>query len=131
MIEEEGLARVVARHAHNAGATRAAIDALGLKLLAERPSNAVTAVGSPAGVDAGALVKAMRERHGMVIANGQDRLKGVSFRVGHMGAYDEADIVAVVGALEDALGAVGQRVAPGAGVSAAQASFAAARASAA
>jgi aspartate aminotransferase-like enzyme len=131
MIEEEGLPRVVVRHAHNAGATRAAVAALGLTVLAERPSNAVTAVGSPAGVDAGALVKAMRERHGMVIANGQDRLKGVSFRVGHMGAYDEADILAVVGALEDALGAVGQRVAPGAGVSAAQASFAAARGSAA
>ena len=63
----------------------------------------------------------------MVIANGQDRLKGVSFRIGHMGAYDEADIVAVVGALEDALGFNGQDVVPGAGVSAAQRAFAEAR----
>jgi len=124
MIEEEGLPRVVTRHAANAAATRAGVNALGLTGMAERPSNAVTAVASPAGVDAGAIVKAMREHHGMIIANGQDRLKGVSFRIGHMGAYDEADIVAVVGGLEDALRRVGRTVEPGAGVSAAQASFA-------
>ena len=85
---------------------------------------AVTAITSPQGIDAGKIVKAMRERHGMVIANGQDRLKGVSFRVGHMGAYDAADILAVVGALEDALSVAGFEVEPGTGVASAQRSFA-------
>ena len=127
MLREEGREKVVARHAANAAATRAAAQALGLALFAERPSNALTAITSPAGIDAGAIVKAMRERHGMVIANGQDRLKGVSFRIGHMGAYDEADIVAVVGALEDALAAAGHTAEPGAGVTAAQRAFAQAR----
>jgi len=127
MMRQEGREQVVGRHAANASATRAAVVALGLSLFAEKPSNAVTAVHSPKGVDAGALVKAMRERHGMVIANGQDRLKGVSFRVGHMGAYDAADILAVVGALEDALTTVGAGAAPGTGLAAAQAVFAQAR----
>jgi len=127
MMREEGRENVVARHAVNAGATRAAAQAMGLALVAEVPSNAVTAIASPQGVDAGTIVKAMRQRHGMVIANGQDRLQGVSFRVGHMGAYDEADIVAVVAALEDALGSVGQAGSPGAGVAAAQRVFAEAR----
>ncbi len=124
MMAEEGREQVIARHQRNADATRDAVTAMALTLPAERPSNAVTAVASPQGVDAGAIVKAMREHHGMVIANGQDQLKGVSFRIGHMGAYDEADIVAVVGALEDALARVDRGVAPGAGVTAAQASFA-------
>ncbi|MEP7027534.1 MAG: alanine--glyoxylate aminotransferase family protein [Candidatus Eisenbacteria bacterium] len=127
MMREEGRENVIARHAANAGATRAAAEAMGMTLFAEKPSNAVTAITSPRGVDAGAIVKAMRERHGMVIANGQDRLKGVSFRVGHMGAYDEADILAVVGALEDALATVGAEVQPGAGVTAAQRAFAGSR----
>jgi aspartate aminotransferase-like enzyme len=120
MIAEEGRAQVVARHAANAAATRAAAGAMGLALFAERPSNALTAISSPAGLAAGVLVKAMRERHGMVIANGQDRLKDVSFRIGHMGAYDAADILAVVGALEDALAFAGHAVEPGTGVTAAR-----------
>ena len=124
MIREEGRENVVARHAANAGATRAAAVAMGLTPFAERPSNAVTAITSPAGISAGVIVKAMRERHGMVIANGQDRLKDISFRIGHMGAYDAADIVAVVAALEDALAFAGHAVEPGAGVTAVRRSFA-------
>jgi aspartate aminotransferase-like enzyme len=127
MMKEEGREQLVARHAANASATRSAAQALGLALFAEKPSNAVTAITSPQGIDAGKIVKAMRERHGMVIANGQDRLKGMSFRIGHMGAYDEADIVAVVGALEDALSVSGHAVEPGTGVTAAQRVFAEAR----
>lgn len=124
MIREEGREQVVARHAANAGATRAGAVAMGLALFAERPSNAVTAIGAPDGISAGVIVKAMRERHGMVIANGQDRLKDVSFRIGHMGAYDAADILAVVGALEDALSFAGHAVEPGTGVAAARRAFA-------
>ncbi|MEO6462971.1 MAG: alanine--glyoxylate aminotransferase family protein [Candidatus Eisenbacteria bacterium] len=124
MIREEGREQVVARHAANAAATRAAAEAMGLALFAERPSNAVTAIGAPEGISAGVIVKAMRERHGMVIANGQDRLKDVSFRIGHMGAYDAADILAVVGALEDALSFAGHAVEPGTGVAAARRAFA-------
>ena len=127
MMKEEGREQVIARHAANADATRAAAQALGLALFAQVPSNAVTAITSPQGIDAGKIVKAMRERHGMVIANGQDRLKGVSFRVGHMGAYDAADILSVVGALEDALATAGFEVDPGTGVAAAQRTFAQAK----
>ena len=124
MMREEGREAVIVRHAANAGATRAAAVALGLTLGAERPSNAVTAIRSPEGIVSGTIVKAMRERHGMVIANGQDRLKDISFRIGHMGAYDRADILAVVGALEDALAVAGVPVEPGAGLVAAQRAFA-------
>ena len=120
MMREEGREALVARHARNAEATRRAVVAMGLRLFAESPSNAVTAVHAPEGVDAGKIVKGLRERHGIVIANGQDKLKGVSFRIGHMGGYDAADILTVVGALEDVLASLGLPVAPGAGLAAAQ-----------
>jgi aspartate aminotransferase-like enzyme len=121
MMKEEGRDALVARHARNAEATRRAVTALGLKLFAESPSNAVTAVHAPEGVDAGQIVKGLRERHGIVIANGQDKLKGMSFRIGHLGAYDASDILTVIGALEDVLASLGRPVAPGAGLAAAQA----------
>jgi aspartate aminotransferase-like enzyme len=44
----------------------------------------------------------------------------VSFRIGHMGDYDAADILSVVGALEDVLASLGLPVVAGAGVAAAQ-----------
>jgi aspartate aminotransferase-like enzyme len=44
----------------------------------------------------------------MVVAGGQDHLKGKIFRVGHMGAYDLGDILAMVGALEECAAALGQ-----------------------
>ncbi|MGH7723819.1 MAG: pyridoxal-phosphate-dependent aminotransferase family protein [Candidatus Eiseniibacteriota bacterium] len=124
LIREEGREAVVARHAANAGATRAAAVALGLPLFAERPSNAVTALHAPEGLDAGRIVKGLREHHGIVIANGQDRLKGISFRVGHMGAYDATDMLGLVGALEDVLIRLGQPIEPGKGLAAAQRAYA-------
>src|SRR5207249_1120345 len=68
---------------------------------AANPSHAVTALVPPAGVDASALVKRMRDVHGMVLAGGQDHLKGKIIRIGHMGAYDLGDIHALLGALEE------------------------------
>ncbi|HYJ33697.1 MAG TPA: aminotransferase class V-fold PLP-dependent enzyme, partial [Candidatus Binatia bacterium] len=47
LMAEEGREQVFARHRRNADATRAAAQALGLSLLAEVPSNAVTAVIAP------------------------------------------------------------------------------------
>jgi aspartate aminotransferase-like enzyme len=43
----------------------------------------------------------------MVVAGGQDHLKGKIFRVGHMGAYDLADIHAMLGALDECVMALG------------------------
>jgi len=58
MIKEEGLENVLARHSKLAEATRAAVKAMGLELLApQSPSDAVTAVKVPQGVDGVALVK--------------------------------------------------------------------------
>ncbi len=108
MIREEGLDEVHARHRRVALAMRAGAQALGYRLFAANPSHALTALIPPDGVDASAVVKRLREVHSMVVAGGQDHLKGKIFRVGHMGAYDLGDILAMVGALEECGMALGR-----------------------
>src|SRR5258706_374622 len=94
MIREEGLEAVHLRHARCAQATRAGAQALGFRVFASAPSHAVTALTPPEGIESSAVVKRLREVHGMVVAGGQDRLQGKILRIGHMGAYDLGDITA-------------------------------------
>jgi aspartate aminotransferase-like enzyme len=123
LLTEEGRENVFARHQRNADAVRTAVAALGLPLFAEVPTNAVTAVGVPAGIDGGAVVKTMEKRYGVKIAGGQDSMKGKIFRLGHIGHYDTGDILRLVGAFESALSDHGHRVEPGSAVRAAQESL--------
>jgi aspartate aminotransferase-like enzyme len=84
-----------------AAMTRAAVEALGLKLFAPvSPAAAATAVLPPAGVDSGVIVKELKSRFGAVITNGQGEMKGQIFRVAHIGLFDYMDTIAIIGALE-------------------------------
>ena len=49
--------------------TRAAVEALGLKLFSSSPGAALTAVLPPAGVDSGVVVKELKSRFGAIITN--------------------------------------------------------------
>src|SRR5262245_41392897 len=108
MIAEEGLDQVHRRHRRLAHATRAGAQALGFGLFPANPSHAVTALTPPDGVDASAVVKRLRDVHAMVVAGGQDSLKGRILRIGHMGAYQLEDIVAIIEALEECVSALGR-----------------------
>lgn len=121
MIEEEGLEAVFARHARCAAATRAGARGLGLELFADRPTEACTAIRVPAGVDGSALVKHARERWGVTIAGGQDRLKGKIIRLAHLGWAADFDVLTALAVVELALADLGHAVQPGAGVGAAEA----------
>jgi aspartate aminotransferase-like enzyme len=123
LMAREGREAVFVRHRRNADATRAAVRALGLALFADPPTNAVTAATVPDGMDGAAVVKTMEKRYGVKIAGGQDQLKGKIFRLGHIGHYDEGDILRLVGAFESALADHGMRPDAGTAVRAAQASF--------
>lgn len=106
MIREEGIENVVARHAANAGAVRAAVTALGLDLLSTSPSNATTAVVPPEGT-AAAIIGAMERDYGVKVAGGQMHLKDRILRLGHLGHYYSADMYAMIAALEGALADLG------------------------
>jgi aspartate aminotransferase-like enzyme len=108
MIREEGVDQVYTRHRRLAHATRAGAQALGFRLFAHPASHAVTALTPPDGIDASAVVKRLRDVHGIVVAGGQDHLKGKILRIGHMGAYDLGDVFTVLGALEECVAALGR-----------------------
>jgi aspartate aminotransferase-like enzyme len=121
MILEEGLESVLARHRALALATRAAMQALGLRLLApDSPSYACTAVCVPEGVNGKALVRQLRDRYAVTITGGQGKLESSIFRIGHMGDVDAFDALTAVAAVEMGLADLGYAVKLGEGVRAAQ-----------
>jgi aspartate aminotransferase-like enzyme len=124
MLRDETLAGVWNRHERLAKATRSATGGLGLELFSSSPTNSVTAIRVPGGIDGSAVVKTMRARYGITIAGGQDHLKGKIVRIAHVGYFSEFDIITAVSGLEMTLSDLGYAIKPGSGVAAAQASFA-------
>ena len=103
-----------------AAMTRAAAQALGLRLYAATPASALTAIIPPAGTDSSALVKMFREQFGAVVANGQGDMKGKLFRIAHLGYYDYLDTIGIIAALEHVIAQTGGHVEFGSAVRAAQ-----------
>jgi aspartate aminotransferase-like enzyme len=123
MIRGEGIENVWARHDRLAGSIRAAVSALGLKLLSKSPSNALTAVFIPESVDAEKFNTVLKQTYGITVAGGQGHLTGKIFRISHLGYYDELDMIAMVSALEMALHDAGYTFEPGVALQAAQKVF--------
>jgi aspartate aminotransferase-like enzyme len=121
MIRKEGLEEIFRRHGTLAEATRRAARALGLGLYApDSPSNAVTAVKIPEGIDGEKLKDLFFEKFGITVAEGQDRAKGKIIRIAHLGYYERLDMVMVISALEMLLKEMGYKFELGAGVKAAE-----------
>jgi aspartate aminotransferase-like enzyme len=121
MMEREGLNRVYARHARMSRATRAAAVALGLKLLApDDPSPAATGIFLPAGIDADRVLEYLRDKMNVVLAEGQDQLKGKVIRIAHVGYMGAFDVITAITALEMALRKFGAEIPFGRGVAAAE-----------
>lgn len=117
MMQEEGLEKIFERNARMARATREAMLTLGLSLFApDSPSDAVTAVLVPSGMDAGKIIKHVWEKQGIKIADGQDQAKGKIFRIAHMGYIREPDLLVGIAAIEMALKDLGGAVELGKGV---------------
>ncbi|MCM8766222.1 MAG: alanine--glyoxylate aminotransferase family protein [Candidatus Omnitrophica bacterium] len=123
LIQKEGLENIWERHALMAEATRKAMLALGLELFAKAPSDAVTAVKVPQGIDGENLVKLLRQKYGVSIAGGQAELKGKVFRIAHMGYITPEDILLTLSCLEIALNEMGFKTPLGKGVKVAEEIF--------
>lgn len=120
IMQKEGLDNIFARHQRQTHATRAAMKALNLPLFApdHAASPAITAV-APIGIDPEQVRSVIKKRFDIVLAGGQDHLKGKIFRVGHLGFVSDRDILTAIGALEATLQDLNYDFMPGAGVSAA------------
>lgn len=127
-IIAEGLAVRTARHQRISRAIKAALAALGLTQVPVRPevaANTLTAPYLPAGVEGTALLNGVGAA-GVILAGGlHPAIRSRYFRIGHMGAVNAADALAVVGALEQGLRAAGHACEMGSGLAAAQRSLAA------
>ena len=117
MLKAEGLGNVFARHASMAQAMREGMKAAGLSLFPKQnPSDALTVVSAPSGIDGQAVYKNLREQYGITAAGGQDHLKGKIFRISHMGYVDTFDVIQALAATEMVLKGLGHPVRLGSGV---------------
>jgi aspartate aminotransferase-like enzyme len=120
VIMEEGLESRIKRHQLAAEATRNGVKAIGLELFADEDvsSATVTAIKMPEDVTDKDMRGTMRDKYGIVLAGGQDHLKGNVFRIGHMGNVTYKDIITTISALEMTLKGLGFDVELGKGVGA-------------
>jgi aspartate aminotransferase-like enzyme len=124
MIRKEGIENVWARTAMLAKATRAAAHAVGMPVFAKDPSDSVTGLVVPPGIDEPSLRKKLKGDYGFHVAAGQDHLKGKVIRISHMGYVDVADTIGMIGALELVLAEMGHQFTLGEGLRAALTVFA-------
>jgi alanine-glyoxylate transaminase / serine-glyoxylate transaminase / serine-pyruvate transaminase len=122
ILLEEGLAARWERHQRHHRAIKAGLRALGLEYAADdkhllAPLNAVKI---PTGVDDLAARKRLLDEFGIEIGSGLGDFKGKVWRIGIMGHNARANnVLLILAALEQCLQAQGVKVAPGAGVVAA------------
>lgn len=108
MLLDEGLRQVFARHTRFGEATRRAVRAWGLEILAVNPdeySNTLTAVIVPPPHDADRLRQTILERYDMSLGTGLGKLKGRVFRIGHLGDFNDLMLAGTLSGVEMGLSA--------------------------
>lgn len=122
-ILAEGMETRFARHRKMSEAFKAAVAALGMRQVpvsADKAATTMTAPYYPDGVDSTLLGHV--NKAGAILAGGlHPAIKNQYFRIGHMGAVSDSDILSTVGAIEKGLAQAGYKFKPGAGLEAAQA----------
>ena len=118
ILLDQGLDAVFERHVRLGRACREGAKAMGLELFSpdEDRSAVVTAIRAPDGIDATEVVRGLRDRFGITIANGQSTLKGKIFRIGHIGYFDVFDITTALAAVELVLADLGAEIERGVAV---------------
>jgi len=103
LLEEEGLDQVFARHQRHAEATRRAVRAWGLEILAKNPaeySASLTAVMMPEGHNADRLRKIILEKFDLSLGTGLTKLAGRVFRIGHLGDLNDLTLMGTLAGVE-------------------------------
>jgi alanine-glyoxylate transaminase/serine-glyoxylate transaminase/serine-pyruvate transaminase len=110
LLDEEGLEAVFARHQRHAEATRRAVRAWGLEVLALDPreySSSLTAVLLPSGHDADRVRSLILEAFDMSLGTGLGKLAGRVFRIGHLGDFNDLALAGTLAGVEMGLALAG------------------------
>ena len=110
MLFSEGLDNVFARHARHAEATRRAVDAWGLEILAVNPderSNSLTAVVMPDNKGADALREVILDSFDMSLGTGLNKVADRVFRIGHLGDFNDLMLMGTLCGVEMGLARAG------------------------
>jgi len=104
MMREEGLDNIFLRHNKHKLAMSNAVKVLNLGLFADEKhlSPSVTAIKTE-GMDAEQFRKTIKDKFDILLAGGQDHLKGKIFRVGHLGYVNDRDIITIISAIANTL----------------------------
>src|SRR5205807_9904358 len=124
---EEGLEARWQRHQSNAAALHAGLEALGLKLAAQEGYRLapLTTIFSPDGIDEARVRAALLKNFSMEIGAGLGPFKGKLWRIGLMGDSSRREnVMLVLNALEETLGAMGYELARGKALAAADRAYA-------
>jgi len=103
MLTEEGLEAVFARHARHAQATRLAVEAWGLEILAvnqNERSNSLTAVLMPDQRGADALRAKILDDFDMSLGTGLNKVADRVFRIGHLGDLNDLTLMGALSGVE-------------------------------
>ena len=103
MLMEEGLENIFKRHTRLAEATRIAVKAWGLEILAKNPeeySNTITAILLPEGYDSDSLRKVILDDYNMSLGMGLNKIKGKVFRIGHLGDFNDLMLAGALAGVE-------------------------------
>ena len=106
MIHEKGFGHHLEQIAARAQFTRHFAPDLGLNLYSHAPSNSVTALSTPAGMDSQVVRSSLEKNHRITVMGGQDEAKGKILRIGHMGHIEWDQMQALMVALRSTLLAV-------------------------
>ncbi len=108
-LHKAGMARCWKEHKAAADLVRGKVAELGLTLFPERPSNALTVIRMPEGVDGTKVVEYCKKRDKILLANGQAEMRGKVVRIGHMGPVKPAELSRVFDAFKRAYRATAGR----------------------
>jgi alanine-glyoxylate transaminase/serine-glyoxylate transaminase/serine-pyruvate transaminase len=114
MIEAEGLDMIFARHNRWAAGVRGAVEAWGLPVQCADEalhSPVLTSVILPPSIDADALRKDILQRFDMSLGAGLGKLKGRTFRIGHLGNSNDLTLLATLAGCEMGLKLAGVNLA--------------------
>lgn len=106
MLHDEGLENVFARHERHGAAARAAVRGWGLEALCARQgqeSGVLTAVLMPEGHSADNLRKVVLEQSDISLGNGLSKVADRVFRIGHLGDFNDAMLLATLTGVERGL----------------------------